>query len=107
MTSDDTPVVAVREATAALRAGTVTRDLDAEDLALLGVEARALVEQLVDVLQSVDRATTDPQDPHTRDLGSLRGRLASALAPVDVTAGDPRDGVGAEQVPSRPGPPDD
>ncbi|MFC5141340.1 hypothetical protein ACFPK1_24090 [Actinomycetospora rhizophila] len=107
MTSDDTPVVAVREATAALRAGTVTRDLDAEDLALLGVEARALVEQLVDVLQSVDRATTDPQDPHTRDLGSLRGRLASALAPVDVTAGDPRDGVGEEQVPSRPGPPDD
>ncbi|MEJ2890429.1 hypothetical protein [Actinomycetospora aeridis] len=94
MSTDDTPVVAVRQATSALRAGTVARELDAQDLALLGVEARGLVEQLVDVLQSVDRATTDPRDPHTRDLGTLRERLASALAPVDVAAGDPRDGVG-------------
>lgn len=108
MSTDDTPVVAVRQATAALRAGTVTRELDAQDLALLGVESRALVEQLVDVLQSVDRATTDPQDPHTRDLGTLRGRLASALAPVDVVAGDPRDGLEEETVPpARSARPDD
>lgn len=93
MSSDDTPVTAVRRATAALRAGTVTRALDPDDLGLLGAEARALVEQLVDVLQGVDRATTDPRDPHTRDLNSLRERLAHALAPVDV-AGDPRDRVG-------------
>lgn len=91
--SDDTPVVAVRQAVAALRAGTVTRALDGEDLGQLGAEARALVEHLIDVLQSVDRATTDPRDPHTRDLNALRERLASALAPVDV-AGDPRDRVG-------------
>jgi hypothetical protein len=97
MSSDDTPVVAVRQATAALRAGTVTRALDSDDLGLLGAEARGLVEQLVDVLQSVDRATTDPRDPHTRDLSSLRERLASALSPVDV-AGDPRDHVGDQQV---------
>ncbi|MEJ2860393.1 hypothetical protein [Actinomycetospora flava] len=107
MSSDDTPVVAVRQATSALRAGTVTRDLDGQDLALLGIEARALVEQLVDVLQSVDRTTTDPRDPHTRDLGALRARLASALAPVDVAAGDPRDGVAEEPVPAYPGRPDD
>lgn len=107
MSSDDTPVVAVRQATSALRAGTVTRELDTQDLAMLGVEARALVEQLVDVLQGVDRATTDPRDPHTRDLGTLRHRLAAALAPVDVAAGDPREGVGQETVPARPGTPDD
>jgi hypothetical protein len=93
MSSDDTPVVAVRQATAALRAGTVTRALETDDLGLLGAEARALVEQLVDVLQSVDRATTDPRDPHTRDLNALRERLAAALSPVDV-AGDPRDRLG-------------
>jgi hypothetical protein len=97
MSSDDTPVVAVRQATAALRAGTVTRALDSDDLGLLGAEARGLVEQLVDVLQSVDRATTDPRDPHTRDLSSLRERLAGALRPVDV-AGDPRDRVGDQPV---------
>ncbi|MDD7938905.1 hypothetical protein PHK61_10795 [Actinomycetospora lutea] len=107
MSSDDTPVVALRQATSALRAGTVTRELDAEDLGMLGVEARALVEQLLDVLQSVDRATTDPRDPHTRDLGTLRRRLASALAPVDVASGDPRDGIDEEPVPARPGRPDD
>ena len=66
MSSDDTPVVAVRQATAALRAGTVTRALDSDDLGLLGAEARSLVEQLVDVLQSVDRATTDPRPAHPR-----------------------------------------
>ncbi|WP_433036907.1 hypothetical protein [Actinomycetospora sp. CA-053990] len=97
MSSDDTPVVAVRQATAALRAGTVTRALDSDDLGLLGAEARGLVEQLIDVLQSVDRATIDPRDPHTRDLSSLRERLASALRPVDV-AGDPRDLVGDAEV---------
>ena len=43
MSSDDTPVVAVRQATSALRAGTVTRELDSQDLGLLGIEARALV----------------------------------------------------------------
>ena len=107
MSTDDTPAVAVRQATAALRAGTVTRELDAQDLALLGVEARALVEQLVDVLQAVGHATTDPHDPHTRDLGTLRQRLASALAPVDVTAGDPRDGVDEHAIPAQPGRPDD
>ncbi len=97
MSSDNTPVVAVRQATAALRAGTVTRALDGDDLGLLGAEARGLVEQLVDVLQSVDRATTDPREPHTRDLNSLRERLASALRPIDV-AGDPRDRVEAQEV---------
>lgn len=107
MSSDDTPVVAVRQATSALRAGTVTRELDSQDLGLLGIEARALVEQLVDVLQSVDRTTTDPRDPHTRDLGSLRARLASALAPVDVSTGDPRDGVADGPAPAHPGRPDD
>ena len=81
MSSDDTPVVAVRQATAALRAGTVTRALDSDDLGLLGAEARGLVEQLVDVLQSVDRATADPRDPHTRDLNSLRERLAQRPPP--------------------------
>jgi len=104
MSSDDTPVVAVRQATAALRAGTVTRALDGDDLGLLGAEARGLVEQLIDVLQSVDRTTTDPRDPHTRDLNSLRERLACALRPVDV-AGDPRDRVGDREV--RVGRPDD
>ena len=107
MSSESTPVVAVRQATSALRAGTVTRSLDGEDLGLLGTEARALVEQLVDVLQSVDRATADPHDPHTHDLSTLRERLAAALAPSDV-AGDPRDGV--DQVsagPTRTGTPDD
>jgi hypothetical protein len=107
MSTDDTPVVAVRQATSALRAGTVTREPDAQDLAMLGIEARALVEQLVDILQNVDRATTDPQDPHTRDLGTLRRGLTSALAPVDVTAGDPRDGVDEQPVPARSGRPDD
>ena len=97
MSSDDTPVVAVRQATAALRAGTVTRALDGDDLGLLGAEARGLVEQLVDVLQSVDRATVDPRDPHTRDLNALRERLAGALRPIDV-AGDPRDRVGEQGV---------
>ena len=101
MSSDDTPVVAVRQATAALRAGTVTRALDSDDLGLLGAEARGLVEQLVDVLQSVDRTTTDPRDPHTRDLNSLRERLAGALRPVDV-AGDPRDRVGHQVSVGRP-----
>jgi hypothetical protein len=105
MSSDDTPVVAVRQAAAALRAGTVTRALDGEDVGLLGTEARALVEQLVDVLQSVDRATTDPRDPHTHDLSTLRHRLAEAIAPSDV-AGDPREGVD-DHVPSRSGTPDD
>jgi hypothetical protein len=91
--TDDTPVAAVQQATSALRAGTCLRELDPRDLALLGVEARGLVEQLVDLLQSVDRASTDPHDPHTRDLGTLRERLSSALAPADVVAGDPRDGA--------------
>lgn len=108
MSNDDTPVVAVRQAIAALRAGTVTRALDTEDLGLLGTEARALVEQLVDVLQNVDRATLDPRDPHTRDLNTLRERLADALAPSGV-GGDPRDGVatGASTGTTRPGTPDD
>lgn len=101
MSSDDTPVVAVRQATAALRAGTVTRALDGDDLGLLGAEARGLVEQLVDVLQSVDRTTIDPRDPHTRDLNSLRERLAGALRPVDV-ADDPRDRVGDQLSVGRP-----
>ena len=108
MSSDDTPVVAVRQAISALRAGTVTRALDAEDLGLLGAEARALVEQLVDVLQSVNRAAADPKDPHTRDLGAFRQRLATALAPIDVT-GDPRDRV-TDHAPAgvaRAGHPDD
>ncbi|GAA4939126.1 hypothetical protein EV188_101991 [Actinomycetospora succinea] len=107
MSSDDTPVVAVREAITALRAGTVTRELDGRDLAMLGTEARALVEQLVDVLMSVDRATTDPRDPHTRDLESLRSRLATALAPVDVAGGDPRDGVEEAPAPAHHGTADD
>ena len=102
MSGDDTAVVAVRQAISALRAGTVTRAPDPQDLALLGAEARALVEQLVDVLQSVDRATTDPRDPHARDLNTLRERLATALAPVDV-AGDPRDRV-TDHAPSAPVP---
>ncbi|GAA4885303.1 hypothetical protein [Actinomycetospora straminea] len=106
MSSDDTPVVAVRQAISALRAGTVTRPLDTEDLAMLGIEARALLEQLVDVLQSVDRATTDPRDPHNRDLATLRERLSGALAPGPFT-GDPRDGVDAEAVAARSGTPDD
>jgi hypothetical protein len=105
MSSDDTPVVAIRQACAALRAGTVTRPLDSEDLGLLGTEARALVEQLIDVLQSVDRATTDPSDPHTHDLSTLREHLAAALAPSGV-GGDPRDGVDG-QVAARSGTPDD
>lgn len=108
MSSDDTPVVAVRQAISALRAGTVTRALATEDLALLGTEARALVEQLVDVLQSVDRATLDPRDPNTHDLSRLRERLAAALAPTGV-GGDPRDGVRGTQTTgrTRPGTPDD
>jgi hypothetical protein len=105
MSTDDTPVVAIRQACAALRAGTVTRALDSEDLGLLGTEARTLVEQLVDVLQSVDRATTDPRDPHTHDLSTLRERLAGALAPSGV-GGDPRAGVD-DQVEARSGTPDD
>jgi hypothetical protein len=109
MSSDDTPVVAVRQALAALRAGTVTRPLDREDLGVLGTEARALVEQLVDVLQSVDRATTDPRDPHTHDLATLRERLSGALTPSGVAIGDPRDGVGGTATTGggRAGTPDD
>lgn len=108
MSGDDTAVVAVRQAISALRAGTVTRGPAPEDLAMLGAESRALVEQLVDLLQSVDRATTDPRDPQTRDLGALRERLAAALSPVDV-AGDPRDHVTdhAPDAPARAGQPDD
>lgn len=94
MSRDDTPVVAIRQAISALRAGTVTRALDTDDLGSLGTEARALVEQLVDVLQSVDRATTDPRDPHTHDLATLRERLAAALVPSGVGGDDPRDAVG-------------
>jgi hypothetical protein len=109
MSSDDTPVVAVRQALSALRAGTVTRPLDREDLGLLGTEARALVEQLVDVLQSVDRATTDPRDPRTHDLATLRERLSGALRPSGADIGDPRDGVGetATTGGGRAGTPDD
>ncbi|PVZ14367.1 hypothetical protein [Actinomycetospora cinnamomea] len=108
MSGDDNAVVAVRQAVSALRAGTVTRSPASEDHAVLGAESRALVEQLVDLLQTVDRATTDPRDPHTRDLSTLRERLATAVAPVDV-AGDPRDQVTdhAPQAPARPGQPDD
>jgi hypothetical protein len=108
MSGDDTAVVAVRQAISALRAGTVTRSPDPDDLAVLGAESRALVEQLVDLLQSVDRATTDPRDPHTRDLRALRERLATALAPVDA-AGDPRDHLTdhAPAAPARAGQPDD
>jgi hypothetical protein len=108
MSGDDTAVVAVRQAISALRAGTVTRAPDPQDLALLGAEARALVEQLVDLLQGVDRATTDPRDPHTRDLSTLRERLATALSPVDV-AGDPRDSITdhAPAAAARAGQPDD
>jgi len=109
MSGDDTTVVAVRQAISALRAGTVTRAPDPEDLAVLGAEARALIEQLVDLLQSVDRTTTDPRDPHTRDLGALRERLAGALSPVGV-AGDPRDRI-TDHAPAAPsaraGQPDD
>ena len=105
MSSDETPVVAIRQAIAALRAGTVTRPLDREDLGLLGTESRALVEALVDVLQGVDRATTDPRDPHTHDLATLRERLAGALVPSGLV-GDPRDEL-QEAGTGRSGTPDD
>jgi hypothetical protein len=94
MSTDDTPVVAIQQAIAALRTGTVVRPLDAEDLGALGTEARALVEQLVDVLQSVDRATADPRDPRIHDLATLRERLSGALVPSGAGIGDPREGIG-------------
>ena len=111
MTSDETPVVAVRQAISALRAGAVTAPPDDESLGALGHESRALVEQLIDVLQDVHRVMTDPQDPRARDLAALRERLAGAVGPTDNNgptsptghARDERDDGAGPQ----PGQPDD
>jgi hypothetical protein len=87
--NNDTPLHAVRQATDALRAGSVVRAPDTKDLGLLGQESRAVVEQLIDLLHGVDRAAADPNDPRTRDLRDLRTRLSTALRPSDVAAGAP------------------
>ncbi len=86
MTNDDMLLHAVRQATDSLRTGSVVRTPDTGDMGLLGQESRALVEALIDLLHSVDRAAADAQDPRTRDLRDLRTRLATALRPADVTA---------------------
>jgi hypothetical protein len=83
---DDTTLHAVRQATDALSSGAVERAPAPEDMGLLGQEARALVEQLIDLLHGVDRATPDANDPRTRDLRDLRTRLSTALRPADIAA---------------------
>ena len=80
MSSDDTPVVAVRQATAALRAGTITRALDSDDLGLLGAEARGLVEQ-----QTEDQA----DDDGTREHPAETHEVASPKTRVRVFVGHP------------------
>jgi hypothetical protein len=86
--NNDTPLHAVRQATDALRCGAVGRAPDTKDMGLLGQEARALVEQLIDLLHGVDRAATDANDARTRDLRDLRTRLSTALRPADVVAAE-------------------